>query len=182
MERCRKYISAGILTLILIPSVSAEVFRTTDAEGNVIFTDKKPNTGESETVKVQPVLTVPATKVSPRSSSYPKQQPAKTYTSLEILSPEDKQSFRNPDSVTVSAKSTPRARAGHSYRLIMDGKSLQDSNTPTFTIQQPDRGAHLIQVQVIDDFGEVVANSPSRTFFVHRFSALLNPQNPINHN
>ncbi|CAM3432396.1 DUF4124 domain-containing protein [Parendozoicomonas haliclonae] len=166
---------ALFMSVISVP-VQAEIYRTVDAEGNVIFTDQKPKSGPSETVEVGPVLTVPSTKVKPLPPKPKQEQQANRYKSLNIVSPENEQSFQNPERITITAQARPSARSGDRFRLIWDGSSLLESDSPNFTVEMPDRGAHSIQIEIMDKNGKTLISSQPRTIYVHRASVFNNPQ------
>ena len=169
--------------LIAVPTAQAQVYRTVDANGNVIYTDKKPKDDKhSEKVEIGPILTLPATPVqprAPRTNSSGKEQKTAIYKSVVITSPEDQQTFQNPTSITVVAKVTPAPQGGHRFRLLVDGKVEQDSDSPRFEIERPDRGAHSLQVQVVDSRGKALISGKTSTIYVHRHSAFFNREEAV---
>ena len=164
----------AMAALLSAPVAQAQVYRTVDANGNVIFTDKKPkNDVQAETVEIGPILTLPATPVKPRpprTSSQQNKSASAVYESIVITAPADEKTFRNAPSITVTAKVTPPARSGHRFRLLLDGNVEQDNDSPQFKIEQPSRGAHSLQVQVIDRQGKALISSKVSTIYVHRHS------------
>ena len=59
-------------------------------------------------------------------------------------------------------------------RPLLDGKPYgPDQRTSTFILENVDRGEHVLQVQVIDAKGDVVATSQPLTFYLWRASALF---------
>ncbi|WP_281647813.1 DUF4124 domain-containing protein [Parendozoicomonas sp. Alg238-R29] len=180
MSGLTKVLTAGaVATFLVLTPVQAEVYKTVDENGNVIFTDKKPKNKLSETVEIGPILTLPATPVKPRSLTRPKKQESAVYKSVMITSPENEQSFQNPVSITITAKVSPAPQGGHRFRLLVDGQVEQDSDAPSFEIKQPSRGAHSIKVQVIDAQGKALISSETSTIYVHRHSVLFKkPKTP----
>ena len=80
------------ITLTFLTSVSAEVYRVLDEDGNVIFSDK-PSPGAEE-IKIDHVQTISPPKV--KDFEYTPSVENTTdgvYTSLEIVSPENDQIF-----------------------------------------------------------------------------------------
>lgn len=175
------FVAGLIVTTLLSTSVAqAQVYRTVDANGNVIFTDKKPkNDDQAEAVEIGPILTLPATPVKPRpprTSSQQNKAASAVYDSIVITTPADEETFRNVPSITVTAKVTPPAKGGHRFRLLLDGNVEQDSDSPQFKIEQPSRGAHSLQVQVIDRQGKALISSGVSTIYVHRHSVHFNKE------
>ncbi len=68
----------------------------------------------------------------------------------------------------MRADVTPPLRGGHRLEYYYDGHLLESGQ-----IEWPDRGTHTLIVRVRNPEGEVVAESPVRTFYVHRASRLL---------
>ncbi|WP_196221386.1 DUF4124 domain-containing protein [Sansalvadorimonas verongulae] len=169
-------LSGLLAALITVPAVQAQVYRTVDANGNVIYTDKKPKDSKpSEKVEIGPILTLPATPVRPRPPrTSAKEQRAAAYKSVVITAPEDQKSFPNPASISVAAKVTPALQSGHRFRLLVNGEVEQDSKSPRFQIKRPNRGAHSLQVQVIDGRGKALISSKTSTIYVHRHRAHIN--------
>ncbi len=166
-------LTCAISVLLATPSAAqVQVYRTTDAAGNVIFTDVNPRDGKAESIEISPILIIPAARVKP---SQKKNNAAKnsSYELLLILTPEDQQTFQNPKSVSITARSKPEPHSGHRFRLLVDSKNTLESDSPAFTLEQPNRGAHALQVQIIDSRGKVLKSSATRTIFVLRPSALL---------
>jgi len=59
-------------------------------------------------------------------------------------------------------------------RPLLDGKPYgPDQRTPTFILENVDRGEHVLQVQAIDAKGDVIAASQPVTFYLWRASALF---------
>jgi hypothetical protein len=59
-------------------------------------------------------------------------------------------------------------------RPLLDGKPHgADQRTSTFILENVDRGEHVLQVQLIDANGDVIAKSQSVTFYLWRASALF---------
>lgn len=167
--------------LITTPSAAAErIYKRTDVNGNVIFTDVPPRPGETaETVEVE--ITAPNSFETPPAQRYDADawivDPADTeataeafsYQSSRITSPPDDASLReNAGNVTVTAQIIPNLRAGHQLRLVIDSATQQLTRTPHFELTNVDRGTHVARVDVVDAAGNVVFNGQSSTFHLQR--------------
>ncbi len=97
---------------------------------------------------------------------------AKPYESVTITSPTDKQTFRGAVvNINAAVSMTPalQARFGHKVRLLFDGQAVGEPGVRrTFTLAGVDRGAHTLQAAVLAADGQVLARSPTSTFFVHK--------------
>lgn len=75
--------------------------------------------------------------------------------------------------VTVSAPRLPDG-TGAAFRPLVDGAPHgPDRRTPSFILENIDRGEHVLQVLLVDGKGEVVAASRPLSFHVWRASALF---------
>ena len=75
--------------------------------------------------------------------------------------------------VAVSAAGLP-AGTGAAFRPLVDGTPHgPDRRTPSFILEDIERGEHVLQVLLVDGRGEVVAASRGLTFHVWRASALF---------
>ena len=63
-----------ILVCVLSISANAEIYKTIDEKGNVIYTDMKPRDSKSEEVKLKPITPIekiPAINSAPAASNSP---------------------------------------------------------------------------------------------------------------
>ena len=146
------------------------IYRSIDADGNVIFTDKPPESGQAEEVKVREGNIVPGT--APRRPATerrpePDDEPFR-YETLRITSPESEQTFQNPyEPIPVAVEVAPSLRRGHAMVLLVNGEQQPEMKLDAEIY----RGAHelLIEVRAGD---EVIQQSEPITIFVHRASRL----------
>ncbi|MEM7466513.1 MAG: DUF4124 domain-containing protein [Pseudomonadota bacterium] len=159
------------LTLSFSITLNAEVYRSVDADGNVTYSDQ-PHSG-AEKVEVQQPTIVPSTrsqiKLQPDSDS----NKAVPYTTIEIVSPGDEATFRNVQSVSVRGQLAPGLQTsfGHRAQILFNGGALSEPGTSlSGSIDQVDRGAHTLQLVVLDKAGKIIARSPVSQFFLHKTS------------
>ena len=167
------------------PAYSAEIYKTVDKDGNVVFTDV-PTGDRSESVELQktseytPVVqdqTSSASGLKRRRSldddEYEEETVEITYSSLSITSPEDDAYFRNnAGNVTVAIQSSPELASTHQYELWMDGKKVKRSAQSAITLPNIDRGTHTLAVRIVGEQGEVLMESDPSTFHLGRVSAI----------
>jgi hypothetical protein len=155
----------------LIPGF-AEVYRSVDENGNVVYTDKP--SPDAEKIKIDKVQTIPA---GPDNFKYtpPEKPDLGNYTKLEIASPENNHVFTgNIGEVNVSVTIKPALRESDSFVFYMDGKKQGDSSSPSFQMTNLDRGTHTVKVDVVNQDGKSLKSSSAVSFTVKRTSA-LNP-------
>lgn len=164
-----------IVILLLLQGLAVAagttIYRTTDADGNVVFTDNPPQERPSKTVKLKPTNAVPM--AAPRSDKAASSDNAGTvkpafqgYTDLRITSPEDGATIRNPQKpVSVKVQLAPSLQPGDQLRILDNGESQQGTG-----MSNPERGSHTLQAEVVDKDGDILIRSASITVYVHRTS------------
>ena len=160
------------LLMLSLPT-AAQVYTYIDAEGNRVFTDK-PRQGNAEPVQLAPSNSMPAPDAAgqPAAAAEPATKPAQTYQMLRILVPQPDATVRNnAGSLIVTATSEPALYPGHSYRLLLDGEAVgEPGRSPVFPLENIDRGAHKLAVEIVDAHGLIVERTPSQPFHLLRIS------------
>ncbi len=174
-----KAISVSVAILLMVASVTvrAEVYRQTDSQGNVTFTDT-PGKG-AEAVKIGPVTTIKMPKLRDiKAPSAPEPQPASDstgtpYSKIRFTSPQDQQAFYSGNgNIELQVTSTPPLQDGDRFEVMLDGQPVGQGQGGTFAVRNVFRGTHKAQVNVVDQKGRPVATGESITFTVHRPSVL----------
>jgi len=167
-------LSLIILCLFMTGFTMAQVYRTVDKDGNVIFTDQA--TEGAEEVEIKELETIESLEsASPAPNPVAVQKQAPQYSSLEITSPQNDLAIRdNTGNVTVSVVITPRLRSGHKLVLYLDGAEQSTGSATSFQLQNIDRGTHQLKVAVVDAAGQEQISSAAITFHLLRF-ATTNP-------
>jgi hypothetical protein len=193
-----------LLLGILLPWASldaATVYRYTDEQGNVVFTDQPR--GNSEKIKLEPLTVVPSLEATapaassapssndtgqaerssrPRASESRPGEPFMPYSTFQIASPQDEATLQTGygGNVQVELDVDPDLRPDHRVRLLVDGEISQSAmHTRAFMLTNLDRGEHSLQAELLDASGQVRHRSAPVTLYVHRASA-NSPANPSN--
>jgi len=155
-----------ILCLLLASSLAtAQIYRTTDEAGNVIFTDKPPATegAEVESVELNRTNTAPPPEdrpdLAPRA---PEPEPENTPDyRVTINAPEDGETIpMGPGNFSVSAGTSPSLSEGETLQLIISGESWQEPQARgQWNLTNIRRGEHDIVVVRLDADGEELAAS-----------------------
>jgi len=156
--------------LWLAPVAAEQVYKTTDAAGNVVYSDKP--SPDAETIQIQEAQTVPADNAPPFDYKAP--APSTAYTKLEIVSPENDTSFRTEDDspgVQVSARVEPQFRGQDSYVLFLDAKEHASGKNPSFLLNGLERGSHQVSMKIRDPEGKDMISSDLVTFHILKVSA-----------
>lgn len=160
-------------------SVSAEtVYKSRDAEGNIIFSDV-PTEG-AETIEIQEAQTLnlpapkrigerPTTKLSPEKFNY---------THFEIINPEhDGTIHSNEGVVNVAAELSPELNEKHVVVFLMDGKELGEGKSLQLAMSNIDRGTHNVTAMIKDEEDKVIKRSNTITFHLRKASTLFKNRN-----
>lgn len=165
------------------------IYRTTDEQGNVVFTDDPAGGGEE--VRLEPLTVVPApdsaTLAAPArdgegAASPSRDSPFMPYDRFSIVSPDNEATLPTgaAGNVQVQLGIRPALRDDHQVRLLLDGQISQSAmHTDTFMLSGLERGEHTLQAELLDASGAVRHRSAPVTLYVQRASVYL-PQNPNN--
>ena len=163
-----------LLTILLLLPLAAhsQIYRTTDDQGNVIFTDRPPADGsDSEEVELGTLNTTPAPAAAPRPTTpaNPAKEKAASY-SVSIVSPENETSLpMGPGDFTVDAKVSPSLKSGQFLQLYMDGEPWgEPQRAPSWSLSNVFHGAHDLKVAVVDASGKQLAVSAPVRVYVNR--------------
>jgi hypothetical protein len=170
--------------LILLSALSgttasgAPAWTWVDANGTVHFSDRpEPGARQVElsgSPRVGSVTPAPIqTAARPPS---PREQAGPVRYQADIVSPAEQETLWNTGGVvTVQTSVQPGLQPGHRVDLLLDGQR-RDVGTASGSVTLPDvfRGAHTLQIVVVDARGTELTRSAPRTFFVQQTS-VLNP-------
>lgn len=169
---------AGIMRILLLlicflpmlPAV-AEVYRSVNEKGEVIYTDK-PSPG-AEQIEVDEVQTIDAPAEQDFEYTPPQKEQPQRYTKLEITSPANDADIReNTGNVTVNVSLEPALHAGDQLVLYMDGAKVSEGTGSQFNLTNLDRGTHSLSVAVVDASGKELKRSKSIEFHLKRVADL----------
>ena len=170
-----KVIVSAIGLLLACGSASAAVYKSVDAQGNVVYTDDPKGNGEP--VKLPPLSTVPPPNPltsSPAVTLPGSDSPVPAYEQLTIAAPAPDETLRdNTGDVVVKVVLQPPLdkSAGHRLQYFLDGQA-QGEPSASDKARYPNvpRGAHTVEVAVLDAAGEELQRTPSVRFYLHRQS------------
>jgi hypothetical protein len=168
----RKTCALLLLSLVAASATAQEIFRTTDEDGNVVFTDQPP-AGSTKTERIE----LPRTNTTPATPIPPSPEPARTPAEPELpefqvaitAPPNETTIAMGPGNFSVSASVQPSLAAGASVQLLMDGTPWgEPQQATTWNLTNVFRGAHDITVAVVDEEGQQLANSEPVRVYVLR--------------
>lgn len=176
-----------LLILLAVVSVSkAAVYSYTDQQGNVIFTDI-PHGQNSKVVTItEPIgihSSVTAGQPSPNDNQKmmqhieqvgqmaPKAVNAErpVYQTFLIISPSDKTTLQNPETIPVMVKTQPELFKTDKIQLLLDNKITGEAVHGTnLTLPRVERGEHRVAAIILDKDQRVMKQSNVITIFVQR--------------
>lgn len=154
-----------LLLLLLLPwAVQAQtIYKSTDAQGNVVYTDKPPAEGAaSEEVKLKRLNTSPAPEPQPQPQrareveNQTQPQPA-----VSIVAPQDQTVIpMGGGDFDVQASVAPPLAPGERLQLRLDGAASGAPQAGTsWSLRNVLRGGHDLSIDRLDADGKVVAQS-----------------------
>jgi hypothetical protein len=157
-------------------SAAAEIYKTVDANGNVVFTDIAPidRSGQApaQEVNVQPINSYeppPSVQSSNAQSSAPVPS---YYSQLDVVSPTEDETIRdNAGNVQIQVAISPPLRSDHRLLLVLDGTPTDvEAVNGVFELSNVDRGTHTAGARAVDRQGNVLIESNPTTFNLMRVS------------
>jgi hypothetical protein len=164
------FIAIGLLAAA---SAHADAYTWTDEDGVVHYSDR-PNPGAKRIDLFESGATRP--RPTPRRVDADSDEDTAaagfSYQKLEISSPVAEETLWNIETVlNVSLTLSPTLRPGHQVRVYFDGKQ-QMASSANFRLQVVHRGAHNLQVEIIDETGKLMIRSLTSRFYVQQTSVL----------
>jgi len=160
---------------------TAGVYRWTDENGQLHFSDK-PSAGAEQiklkdtSVYTPPVASEPAAGIQTDKIEQPggneNSDTTVDYAVIAIASPENNQVIRSNDgTVNVSVELQPGLKAGHKIRIYLNNtQAAKDLETTQITLQNMDRGTHSLEVSVIDEQSNELKRSSALSFHMLRLA------------
>jgi hypothetical protein len=152
-------------------AIAAPAWTWVDANGTVHFSDRPvPGARQVELAGAQGFGTQAPARIARADGQTP--PAAAPYQAVEIVTPADQETLWNIGAtLPVQVRFQPALQPGHRYDLVLDGQRRNvDTTASRVTLPDVFRGAHTLQVVVIDPAGTELMRSPPRTFFVQQTS------------
>jgi hypothetical protein len=164
---------------VLLALGGAEVYRWTDADGVVHFSDRPMAGAERIVVEAAPAVRVaPPPATGPRPGADTGYLP---YRQVSIESPaQDEVLWNIEGQLDVTVSVDPPLQAGHQLQLYLDGEPVAtlDPGSSQARLSEVFRGAHTLEAVVVDQDGNSLRRSETLRFSV-RQTSIQNPVNPL---
>ncbi|TAL65630.1 MAG: DUF4124 domain-containing protein [Legionella sp.] len=161
------------LMTLCICAASAQIYKWTDAQGNVHFSDVPHDGAEKVKINESQTFSPPKPINGNNSTLGTKDQTSnkpRSYTKVVISQPQNEATVRNNNGyLVVAVELEPDLTPGDNLQLLFDGAPIGEPQPNlSFQLNGIYRGEHTIAVQVLDPSGQVLNTSDSVTFFMHR--------------
>jgi len=172
-----------LLVFLLLPLAAfsqGEIYKVVDKDGNVTFTDQRPNSNAKpvdlpplSVVETDPVA-APATAATDPAAQEPQaptlRQLRKQFSDFRINSPQPEETFwGTANMVMVSWGSSEPVPQEMKVVLYVDGEPKDVLPSGSTTIQF-DRGEHSVYAELLDDRRRKIITTETVTFFVKQHS------------
>lgn len=160
------------ICLAFAPALIAQpVYKVTDTDGNITFTDTPPHSGEGtvEEHSVHAANTAKATATtSIPAASGEFEEP--TLYDTRIVTPADNTTIpMGPGNFAVQAAFNPRLAAGETLQLLLDDEPVgAPQRAANWQLTNVYRGEHRLRVVRLDESGAQVDASAASTVFIMR--------------
>jgi len=176
-----------ILILLVAGSVAtaSDVYRWTDDNGEVHYSDRPHEGAERVTLPKAQTFSAPAPQRKSVNSDVARDEESKkkkdvSYSSVRITSPNSDEVLWNTGGVmNVSVSTQPGLRRGHTLMIYLDGQVVGNltGNQRATELTGINRGEHTLNTEVRDASGDIVGTGNAVNFMVQQTS-VQNPNNP----
>ena len=178
-------LATGLLALCL--EAQAQIYKIVDKDGNVIYTDQAPADGtppmelpELSVVKTEPIQPEDSTPAAGESEGAEPtlRELRRMYRDFRITQPVPEETFwGTSNSVVVGWGTGTPLQPDMRVRLLVDGE-VQSETQDNMVALTLDRGAHVVQAELLDGRGRRLVSTQPVTFFLHQGSENFNRPRP----
>jgi len=169
----------------------AEIYRSIDDNGNVIFTDRSGQGKDEQVIVLPKSITIKSSiggsggeRVEGSGRINKEKGPVKPYTQFSIISPKNDKPIRdNTGNVKLNLSISPslQTKLGHRVQIELDGELQKERwGLNSVLMTNLDRGTHSLRAYIIDKSGKKLKASQTVTFHLQRTSILFKNNQSIN--
>ena len=178
-----KWLIPVLLLLPLTVYAEGEIYKVVDEDGNVTFTDQKPNSG-AEPVDLPPLSVIetdtpPPVAPAPSAEADEPGPPSirdlkKQFRDFQITQPQNEETFWGTGNTVVVPWSSAEAIPPEmTVMLYVDGKGQKAPNAGGVSLTL-DRGEHSVYAELRDERNRRIITTETVTFFVKQHSVNFN--------
>ena len=167
---------AALFLTLTAGSLTAEVYRIVDKDGNVTYTDQPPGDG-SKPMDLKPISVVetPVYETPPKAATAEEggelslRDLRRMYRDFSIVAPQSEESIWHPDApITVAWNTGKPLQDGMKVSISIDGKPQADTSDQIIPVGGLERGEHTVTAELKDSKNKNVATAEPVIFFVRR--------------
>lgn len=166
---CTRLLLLVSLSALLNFSAYAEVYKTTDKDGRVVYTDQPAASDtKAKVVELPSINQLPPTQYTHiRDNAPPAEKPP--HYQLTIVSPATgTRLMANERNLSITLESDNYLVEGLFFTYFLNGEKIAQTTSATFTLNEPPRGENKIHVTVENRYGKVFGQSDAITVYVVR--------------
>ena len=171
--------------LLLAGSAHAEVYKSTNADGETVYSDTRTQGAEVLKMPELPTYTPPPVAPLAAASAGSAGQEAAIYEDMVFVRPEDDATIRdNQGTINSEVQLTPALRSNSKHRIqfYLDGEAYgEPGSSVRASMTNIDRGEHILTASVLDARGETLITTAPVIVHLHR-ETIYNQNHPNNPN
>lgn len=180
MKKYKVSFFTQVITFVLVVLVSAnaiaQVYKHTDEDGNVYYSDRKPFADAKEE-KLKPVIVIPAkeydnTSSNRRRQEHKKKKVAKEFSNFIIKTPVDGATLSGTGGgVLATVNLAEKLQSNYRIKFYIDGRPQGKVKSHSLLIKDIFRGEHTIYAELIDaSTRRVILTTPKSIFHMKQHS------------
>lgn len=144
-----------ILTTLLFAAIcSAEVYKTVDKDGNIVYSDN-PKSEKAEKIELRELNTVPSASPSYSPEYSDSAEPEQVRYQIDVISPRDNLIIPvGQRDLAIAVNLDQPLQAGHLLVYFMNGELIEETIMTNILVKDVARISHKITVEVIDENGQ----------------------------
>lgn len=164
-----------LLGAILSTSVASKIYKYTDEEGNVHYTDSKPSEDAKE-AKIKSISVVksqsPAPVTNRKRLAHKNKFPEQRFENFSIATPKEGANlWGTGGNVLASVNLSQELPPTYRIKFFLDGKPRGKVKSSTQLIADVERGEHTLYAQIIENQSrKVVKTTKKITFYIKQHS------------
>jgi hypothetical protein len=154
----------ALITVLLMNICAAEVYKTVDKDGNVVYSDN-PKADNAKKIELRELNTVPPAPNIGYTPDYSKSAPPELMSyQVSIISPSNNLIIPvGQRDLAIAVSLDQPLQAGHLLVYYMDGDMVEETMMTNILIKEVMRGSHQITVEAINESGQSLGMSESVT-------------------
>jgi len=161
------------MLLLLAATAQAEVYKSINANGEVVYSDIPSQGAERVQMPELPTYTpVPLPVAAPPAPVPSTPAAEEAYSAFSMAQPHAEETIRGTAGrvdVSLTLEPALQVEAGHGIQYFLDGKPHGKPVAQLSTsLLNVDRGTHSVSAAVVDDSGKEIMKTTPVTIYIHR--------------